>query len=477
MTHEKELVQRFAKDKNDVIADMNQAVWNYAEYGYQEFQSSGKLIEVLESEGFQIKRKLAGIETAFEGTYGSGFPVIGILAEYDALPNLSQEAGNVCRASIEGKKYGHGCGHSALGAGAVGAALIVKEYLLKTGRQGTIKVFGCPAEETGFGKCFMVRDHCFDNVDLCFTWHPMDSNSCFPRSSAYYKVRFDFRGRASHAGRAPELGRSALDACELMNVGVNYLREHIVSSARVHYAYLSCGGDAPNVVQETASLLYFVRAPRLSICSDILERVKKIAQGAALMTETQVKIDVLGGMNDFIPNPTASKILSDAFIEQGGPDFEEKEYSIAREFLSAMPAKDIKKAVAEGAEMNEISEEEFSRRPLNTAVVPFSEKDRATLSAGSTDVGDVSYIVPTAQFRAAVGVPGITTHTWQFTAMVGTSIGDKTSQAIARAIARACTMVYVNPSLVVQAKQELLEETKGNYIDPLPKDAKPGEGM
>ena len=473
----KQRIHEIAEEKRERIAEMNRAVWSYAEYGYQEVQSAAKLTEVLEAEGFQVERGIAGIPTAFVGTYGSGKPVIGILAEYDALPNLSQEAGEAERKPIEGKRYGHGCGHSALGAGAVGAALIVKEYLKETGVQGTVKIFGCPAEETGFGKCFMVREGCFEGLDLCFTWHPMDLNRCFTRSSAYYKVRFDFKGKAAHAGRAPELGRSALDACELMNVGVNYLREHVVSNARIHYAYLDCGGDAPNVVQETASLLYFVRGPRLAVCEEILERVKKIAQGAALMTETNVNIKVLGGMSDFIPNPTASRLLSDAFVEQGAPDFGEEEFAIARKFLDAMTPEDREKAIQTGAKANGISPEEFEKRPLSTTVIPFSEKDRETLSTGSTDVGDVSYNVPTGQFRAAIGVPGITTHTWQFAGMTGTTVGDKASQAIARAIARACTKVYADPSLPEAAKKELLDETKGIYISPLPEGAVPGDGM
>ena len=470
-------IHQIAADKAGIIADMNHSVWGFAEYGYKEFKSAAKLTQVLEDEGFQGERGIAGIETAFVGTYGSGKPVIGILGEYDALPNLSREAGVAERRPIEGQHYGHGCGHSALGAGAVGAALIVKEFLKESGLPGTVKIFGCPAEETGFGKCFMVKEHCFDDLDMCFSWHPMDGNACFPRSVAYYKVRFDFTGKTSHAGGAPELGRSALDACELMNVGVNYLREHIISTARVHYAYLDCGGDAPNIVQGHASLLYFVRAPRLALCDEILTRIKKIAQGAALMTETEVKITVLGGLSDNIPNPTACTLLSNAFIAEGGPDFDEEDYAIARKFLAAMSEGERAKALAAGAKINGISQEEFAKRPLNTTVIPYSEKFREMLSTGSTDVGDVSYLTPTAQFTSTVAVPGTGAHTWQFAAQVGTSIGDKASVAIARAIAYASTMVYEDPSLAEQAKKELLDETHGQYISPIPDGVKPGEGM
>lgn len=470
-------IHEIAEQKAGIIADMNHAVFDYAEYGYKEFKSAAKLTQVLEDEGFKVERGIAGIETAFVGTYGSGKPVIGILGEYDALPNLSQKAGVAEPCPIEGQKYGHGCGHSCLGAGAMGAAIIVKEFLKESELPGTIKVFGCPAEETGFGKCFMVKEHCFDDLDMCFSWHPMDGNMCFPRSVAYYKVRFDFKGKSAHAGGAPELGRSALDACELMNVGVNYLREHIISTARVHYAYLDNGGEAPNIVQAHASLLYFVRAPRLALCDEILERIKKIAQGAALMTETEVKITVLGGLSDFIPNPTASTILSDSFIAEGGPDFGEEEFAMARKFLAAMSDEDRAKALATGARINGISEEEFSKRPLNTTVIPYSEKFREMLSTGSTDVGDVSYITPTAQFTAATCIPGTGSHTWQFAAQAGTSIGDKGSIAIARAMAYASARVYEDPSVIEQAKKELYDETQGKYRSPIPDGIKPGEGM
>ncbi|OUQ15487.1 aminobenzoyl-glutamate utilization protein B [Lachnoclostridium sp. An14] len=473
----KERIRQIAEEKAGVIGQMNRDVWSYAESGYKEFKSAAKLEEVLREEGFQVEAGIADIETAFVGTYGNGGPVIGIMGEYDALPNLSQQAGVAKRCPIEGQSYGHGCGHSALGAGAVGAALIVKKFLEDTGMPGTIKVFGCPAEEAGFGKGFMAKAGCFDGLDMAFSWHPMDMNMCFPRSVANYKVRFDFKGKTSHAGASPELGRSALDACELMNVGVNYLREHVVSDARIHYAYLDCGGDAPNIVQGHASVLYFVRAPRLSMSAEILERIKKIAQGAALMTETEVSVKVLGGLSDFIPNPTASTLLSDAFIAQGGPDFGEEEYAIAREFLAAMPEEQREKSLAAGAKMNGLTKEEFAKRPLNTTVIPYTEKVRESLSTGSTDVGDVSYLVPTGQYTAAVGIPGTGPHTWQFAAQVGTSIGDKASVAIARAMAYACTFVYEKPELAGQAKKELLEETGGVYNCPIPDDVKPGEGM
>lgn len=468
------LIRKIIQEKAQQISEMNQSIWDYAEYGFQEVKSAAKIKEILVKEGFQLEENLAGISTAFVGCFGKGKPVIGILAEYDALPDLSQKAGVASECPIPGKEYGHGCGHSALGAGSVGAALGVKEYLEQTGIQGTVKLYGCPAEETGFGKAFMARAHCFDDLDLAFCWHPMDFNSSMSvRTVAYYKVRFDFKGKTAHAGAAPQDGRSALDACELMNVGVNYLREHIISDARVHYAYLDSGGKAPNIVPDHASLVYFVRAPKLSQCKEILDRVKKVAQGAAMMTETKVDIRVLGGMSDTIPNPTASSLLSDAYLEGGAPDFGEEEFAIAREFLNAMAPEQRARVIKAGAAKNKTSEEEFANHPLHTEILPYSPRMREMVMTGSSDVGDVSYLVPTAQITAAVGILETGAHTWQMTAQVGTSIGDKAGIAAARAIAMACAKVYEHPELAEQAKKELMEETAGVYVSPIPHDIRP----
>ncbi|WP_418454317.1 amidohydrolase [Allofournierella sp.] len=464
-----QFIRQTAAEKAALISQVNRGVWQSAEFGYSETESSALIAQVLRGEGFAVQTGTGGLPTALEATWGQGAPVIGILGEYDALPNLSQEAGVAEPRPIPGQKCGHGCGHSALGAGAVGAALILKEWLQATGTAGTVKFFGCPAEETGFGKAFMAKAGCFAGLDAALTWHPMDMNAAMAvRTVAYYKVRFDFKGRTAHAGACPEQGRSALDACELMNVGVNYLREHIISQARVHYAYLDCGGDAPNVVQERASLLYFVRAPKLTDSAAILERIKKIAQGAALMTETEVTATVLGGLSDTVPNPTLSKLLSDSFTALGGPDFGEEEYAIARRYLAALAPEARAAVLAQGAKLNGVTEDEFALRPLNTAVIPFQPQMMAVVTTGSSDVGDVSYLVPTAQLTAATAIPGTGPHTWQFTGQVGTSIGDKGSQAAARAIALAAARLFEQPALLETAKQELLAETGGRYQSPIP---------
>lgn len=466
-----QIIREAVKQREKVITGLNQAIWEYAETGYEEVNSAAALKTALTDEGFEIEEDLAGIPTAFAARWGQGKPVVGILGEYDALPGLSQQAGVARKCSVEGKHAGHGCGHCALGAGAAGAAMAAKAWLQEKKCSGSVVFFGCPAEEYGFGKGFMAKAGCFDGVDMMFTWHPADFNvSVGTRMVANYKVRFDFKGITAHAGATPELGRSALDACELMNVGVNYLREHVISDARIHYAYLDNGGEAPNVVQGHASLLYFVRAPKLAQSREILERIKKIAQGAALMTETEVTVRILGGLSDVIPNPTAFEILSDAYLEMGGPEFDEADYAIAREFMAAMPEAERSAVIRKAADQNHVTPEEFAKRPLNTVVIPYSPMMREKVMTASSDVGDVSYLVPTAQLAAAVAVPGTGHHTWQFTAQVGSSIGSKACLAAAMAIARACAHVYESPDVVVKAKKELFDETDGKYLCPIPDD-------
>lgn len=466
-----QIIRDAVREKAQIITGLNRSVWEYAELGYQETKSAATIIKALEDDGFTVTKELAGIPTAFKAVWGSGSPVVGILGEYDALPGLSQKAGVAAPEPDEGHTTGHGCGHCALGAGAVGAAMAAKAYLEQSGKTGTLVFFGCPAEEQGFGKGFMAKARCFDGVDMMFTWHPADQNVPMgTRMVANYKVRFDFTGISAHAGAAPEKGRSALDACELMNVGVNYMREHVISDARIHYAYLDNGGEAPNVVQDHASLLYFMRAPKLAQSSEILARIKKIAQGAALMTETEVKVRVLGGLSDVIPNPTAFQVLSDAYVEMGGPEFDEKDYAIARKFLAILP-EDAKKAMVQKmAVLHKMTPEEFEKRPLNSVVIPYSPLMRQKVLTASSDVGDVSYLVPTAQLTASAAIPGTGHHTWQYTAQVGTSIGGKACLAAAKAIGLACTRIFDDPALADQAKKELLEETGGVYVSPIPDD-------
>ena len=466
-----ELLDSLIQSKKEQFWEMSDQIWGFAEMRFKEDQSSRLQMEFLRNEGFTVEEGIGDIPTAFSARAGSGRPVIGLLGEYDALPKLSQEADVTVKKPLAEGAPGHGCGHHLLGTGCLEAAVAVKDYLLEHPGQGTIVYFGCPAEEQGFGKGFMAKARCFDGVDMMFTWHPADQNVPMgTRMVANYKVRFDFTGISAHAGAAPEKGRSALDACELMNVGVNYMREHVISDARIHYAYLDNGGEAPNVVQDHASLLYFMRAPKLAQSSEILARIKKIAQGAALMTETEVKVRVLGGLSDVIPNPTAFQVLSDAYVEMGGPEFDEEDYAIARKFLAILP-EDAKKAMVQKmAVLHKMTPEEFEKRPLNSVVIPYSPLMRQKVLTASSDVGDVSYLVPTAQLTASAAIPGTGHHTWQYTAQVGTSIGGKACLAAAKAIGLACTRIFDDPALADQAKKELLEETGGVYVSPIPDD-------
>ena len=466
-----ELLDSLIQSKKEQFWEMSDQIWGFAEMRFKEDQSSRLQMEFLRNEGFTVEEGIGDIPTAFSARAGSGRPVIGLLGEYDALPKLSQEADVTVKKPLAEGAPGHGCGHHLLGTGCLEAAVAVKDYLLEHPGQGTIVYFGCPAEEQGFGKGFMAKARCFDGVDMMFTWHPADQNVPMgTRMVANYKVRFDFTGISAHAGAAPEKGRSALDACELMNVGVNYMREHVISDARIHYAYLDNGGEAPNVVQDHASLLYFMRAPKLAQSSEILARIKKIAQGAALMTETEVRVRVLGGLSDVIPNPTAFQVLSDAYVEMGGPEFDEEDYAIARKFLAILPEDDKKAMVQKMAVLHKMTPEEFEKRPLNSVVIPYSPLMRQKVLTASSDVGDVSYLVPTAQLTASAAIPGTGHHTWQYTAQVGTSIGGKACLAAAKAIGLACTRIFDDPALADQAKKELLEETGGVYVSPIPDD-------
>ena len=467
-----------AAEKRPVIDRMTQTIWDYAEPDYGEYQSCDYLVSVLEQEGFTVEKGAGGIPTAFAARYGHGHPVIGITAEYDSLPGLSQERGNPVRSPLPGHTHGHGCGHNALGSGAVGAAILVRHWLEESGTEGTIVCYGTPAEENGFGKTFMLKAGCFRELDACFTWHPRPYNASPAYCHVGYLVaKFTFSGVSAHAAASPEKGRSALDACELMNVGVNYLREHVIDKARMHYAYLDAGGQAPNVVQSHTVLLYYLRAPKIAYSKYLLERVSDIARGAALMTGTQVQIEQVGGMSDYIPNPVMCQTLSDAYLATGAPDFDEEDYAVARRFVAALSPEQQDEVLRTGAAANGVSTEEFAEKPLVTSIIPFDPAQQNTIMTGSTDFGDVSYAVPCAQLNATTCIPGTSMHTWQHTAMVGTSIGNKAAFAAAKGIAYGCVKVFRQPELCAEARKQLLAVTHGEYESPIPDGILPGEGI
>lgn len=470
-----EFAEKSIEEKKELILRVSDQIFDFAEIGFREFKTADLYREVLEKEGFRVEMGLGGMPTAFRASFGEGKPVIGFLAEYDALPELSQEGGCTERRPAKGENPdGHGCGHNLLGAGAMGAALAVKAYLEEQNRKGTVILFGCPSEEKGDGKAIMAREGVFDGVDAAFTWHPDTVNGVWSASTlANVSVFFEFKGVTSHAAAAPEQGRSALDAAELMSVGVNYLREHIISDARIHYAYRDVGGIAPNVVQGHSRVHYFIRAPKAWQVKEIYQRVIDVAEGAAKMTGTTMTYELFAGLSDFIPNHVLSEVLQESLEEVGPPKFTGEDFALAKEFLiktSSPEELEAKKAAIRkrfGAE----NLEKFMERPLDTEIAPLVWSGK--VMAGSTDVGDTSYVVPTAQLTTATATFGTAAHTWQMTAHGNTEIAHKAMITAAKAMALAGLKALESPEILKKAHDEWFQETGGVYDCPIPKEIGP----
>ena len=422
--------------------DLSGLIWDYSETGFQEVRSAETIAAALEAEGFAVKRGVAGMETAFIGSFGSGKPVIAVLGEYDALPGLSQEAALPEKREREPGGNGHGCGHNLLGIGALAAAVSAKDYLEAAGVSGTIRYYGCPGEEFGCGKTFMVRAGVFGDVDLAFCWHPSDINAVWQaRTLANLSVYFRFQGKASHAAASPHLGRSALDAVELTNVGANYLREHIVPEARLHYAITNPGGRAPNVVQAAAETYYYCRAPRIAQAREIYERLCDVARGAALMTGTKLEIVFAQGLSDYVPNIVLGELLQKCMEEAGGPAFDAVDLELAEKFRATLT--EAEKAAILGQlwmTQGPAVLEAIGGSPLDSVVGPLFRGDICL--PGSTDVGDVSQVVPTGQIVYAAAALGTQAHSWQNTAQAGSSIGRKGMLAAGRALGLAVAEAF-----------------------------------
>lgn len=460
--------------RRETLIALSDRVWGFAETGLAEEKSAAALQAALEAEGFRVSSGLAGIGTAFVASYGEGSPVIALLGEFDALSGLSQAAARPVKEALVPGGNGHGCGHNLLGVGSLGAALAVKDYLRSSGATGTIRYYGCPGEERGSGKTFMARAGAFDGVDLALTWHPSDVNCVLQaRTLANLSIHFRFSGRAAHAASSPHLGRSALDAVELMNVGANYLREHVIPEARIHYAITNPGGSAPNVVQDTAESHYFCRAPRVAQAREVYERLCDVARGAALMTGTTCEIRLAEGISDYIPNRTAGELLQRCMAEAGIPAFRDSDRELARGFRASLSQAELGSALAQarftqGRELARRLEE----APLAEEVGPLFPGD--SLLPGSTDVGDVSQIVPTGQVVSACTAFGTVPHTWQFTAQAGSSIGHEGMLAASRVLALASIEALGDPALLERAKAELMDATGGRYECPIPEGILPG---
>lgn len=416
------------------------------------------------------------MDDAFVGVFGEGHPVVGILAEYDALGNMNQKSGCTEKCQTEPGRAGHGCQHNLLGAGAVAGAVGVKTYMEKQGIKGTVKLFGCPAEESGYGKAFMARDGVFDGVDAMLTWHPMDTTAVWDCSSlAVLQAYFHFRGVSSHAGSAPELGRSALDAAELMNVGVNFLREHIIDEGRIHYAFTDVGGQSANVVQPTASLYYFMRAPKTAQAQAIYNRVVKVAQGAATMTETELEVEFNAACANYLPN----RVLNDVMyqnLQMALPQFTQADFAYAQPFFDQLPEEARQaykqKLRATWPQMPESELDTLAKRPLSTGVPPMTYP--AAPTKGSSDVGDASWLAPTAQVTVATAPSGTPAHSWQWVAVGKSAIAHKGMLAAGKTIAYTALDLLQQPDIVKAAQKEHETALQAEpYTNAIPKDVLP----
>ena len=415
-------------------------LFDYAELGYQEVKSSARLATYLDEHGFAVAKGVAGMPTSFIATRGKGKPVIAILAEFDALPGLSQAAVPRRQPVVE-DAAGHACGHHLFGSASATAGIAIAEWLTLTGTTGTVRVYGTPAEEGGSGKVYMTRAGLFDDVDVALHWHPNDRNVAVPESSNGNKsARFTFRGIAAHAAASPHRGRSALDGVEAMNHMANLIREHMPSRARIHYI-ITHGGDAPNVVPERAEVYYYVRHPERDEVDVLFDRVVAAAEGAALGTGTRMSYEVMHGNYPLLPNEVLAKAIYSEMLEIGGVTYDEAELEFAEAIRKSLFG---------------------NRRPLSAAreIAPFEFRQKT----GSTDVGDVSWNVPTAGFGAATWVPGTAAHGWQAVAAGGMSIGHKGMMLAAEVLAATARELYVNPKLVAAARAEFEQRRGSDFV-------------
>lgn len=468
-----EFISAYLKEHEAYFREVSAYIFNHPETRFEEYDSAAYLAAECEKQGFKVERNVADIETAFMATFGSGAPEIGFLGEFDALSGLSQKPGEVSYQPME-RDIGHGCGHNLLGTGAFAAACAVKAYLEENDLPGTVTFFGCPGEEGGSGKTFMVREGVFDGVDAALSWHPSPVNAIISNSTlANYQVYFQFKGKSAHAASSPHLGRSALDAVELMNSGVNYLREHVIPEARMHYAVTNTGGYSPNVVQANAEVLYLIRAPRTDQVDEIYKRVVKIAEGAALMTETEVTVKFDKGCSNYVPNRSLEALLYDEFVEVGAGKATEDEISFAKQIWETLPETEQKNyldpLVAFGYRGDG---SDFERKYVAESISTY--KGEAGLLPGSTDVGDVSWVVPTAQLTSATAALGTALHSWQMTSQGLSDFAHRGTLRAAQAMAQAGLRLLQSEEELKQVKAEFEDfRSKHEYINPIPEEVKP----
>ena len=451
-------------------------IWENPELSLKEFQARDLYCRALRELGFSVTENLCGIGTAFCGSYGSGRPVIGILGEFDALSGLSQEAGAVSPKPVTEGGCGHGCGHNLLGAGSLAAAAAVKAWLEKTGRPGTVVYYGCPGEEGGAGKAFMAREGLWKQLDAALTWHPGDTNQTMTgTNNSCIQVLYEFHGIAAHAAGNPEEGRSALDAVELMNIGVQFLREHMTDDCRIHYAVTDTGGISPNVVQAKAAVLYMVRANRVAESAKLQKRVDAIAEGAALMTGTSYTRTFIDGTADTLPNFTLEQVLYRNLEQIGVPAYSDEDWALAEALKKTFHGSGLQSIQAarhdpEAARrLKELTAD--GTRAINDFLPPLCSNTDFT--PGSTDVGDVSWLTPTAQIETACWPAGVPGHSWQIVACGKSGLAHKGMLYAAKALAGAAIDLMSDEKLLQRAKEEFDDRASEGYVCPIEPDAVP----
>lgn len=472
---EKQFLYDIIEDNAPSIIALSDQIWELSELSMEEYRSAEYYCQLLEQEGFQVQRQLCGIPTAFSGQFGSGSPRIGILGEFDALSGLSQQAGSTQRQCVTEGGNGQGCGHNLLGAGAFGAALAIKKALEAGKLQGTVIFYGCPGEEGCAGKTFMARDGMFRDLDAALTWHPGDTNEIkVGASAACIQVEYSFQGLAAHAANDPYNGRSALDAVELMHVGVQFLREHMPPNSSIHYSITDGGGVSPNVVQAGAKTIFMVRGETVRKAKALLKRVDNIAKGAALMTDTQVTSRQLDGTASTVGNQVLEQVMYENLNQAPIPVYTEAErtyaHALRQTFQPELPGELTKTNPSVRSFV--LRETENGQRDINDFIMPYVPC--WNYSPGSTDVGDVSWLTPTAQFTTATWVSGSPGHSWQNVSIGRTSIAHKGMLQAAKILAGTAWDLMTNPALLAKAREEFAVSAAEGYDCPIGPEVIPG---
>ena len=464
------------ENRKQAYTDMSDRIWGFAEPRFQEYDSSRLQQEYLKARGFSIRADLAGEETAFIAEYGIGKPVLAFLGEFDALSSLEQEADSTERRPVPSKTNGHGCGHHLLGTAAVAAVDALKTYMESHGLLGTIRYYGCPAEENAGGKAYLVRDGFFNDCDAAITWHPSTTNKTMMADKylSNFRVFFTFHGISSHAAGAPELGRSALDAVEIMDIGVNYMREHMIDEARVHGAITNPGGIAPNVIPSEAQILYAIRAPKVTQVKKLYERMCDIARGAALITGTTVDIKQVAAYSNVIENDTLEDIMYENMRHFVPIGYTEEELAYARKFqevITELDKEGLKDLISILSGRDKEKKRQMEESPMLDFVL---ERHVSFGGGGSTDVGDVSWVVPTGKVDINCYAAGTALHSWQAVAQGKAPAAHKGMMTAAKIMACTGAELLEKPELLERIKEDWLDKLDGEtYPDPLPKDVKP----